>query len=337
MRWRGALGIALSVILLAWTLRGVAIAAVWRELGAADGWLLLASAAVATLSYPIRARRWQAIVEPAADAEIAFGPLWRATAIGMMANNIAPARAGELARAYVLSREVPSIPFSAAFASLAVDRLFDALVLVLLLVAAMFSPGFPTGRRVAGQPVERFAVVGLVGAAALSALLYAVVFFPKALVGIWLRGSRRVAPRFAEPGAATLRAFASGLAVLRRPSRFAAVLTWSIIHWVWNAGGMWLAFHAVGIDAPFSAALFLQTVICIGVAAPSAPGFFGVFEFFAKAGLAVYGVAATLAVTWAVGYHLLSFVPIVVIGLSYSARLGVRLAALDASTAAPTS
>ena len=39
-----------------------------------------------------------------------FGKLWRATAIGMMINNVVPARAGEIARAFALSRSAPEVP-----------------------------------------------------------------------------------------------------------------------------------------------------------------------------------------------------------------------------------
>ena len=90
---------------------------------------------------------------------------------------------------------------------------------------------------------------------------------------------------------------------------------------------------------PFSAALFVQGIIAIGVALPSAPGFFGVFEVAARAGLGVYGVPPDLAVAWAIGYHILSFIPITVIGAVYFARLGLRMGELrgaaDAGTAAP--
>jgi len=41
-------------------------------------------------------------------------------------------------------------------------------------------------------------------------------------------------------------------------------------------------------------------------------------------GLEVYGVTGGLAVSWAIGYHILSFIPITVIGLYYFARLGLH-------------
>jgi len=112
--------------------------------------------------------------------------------------------------------------------------------------------------------------------------------------------------------------------VLRSPTRFIAVFFWALVHWLVNGLAFWLAFRAVGIDAPFSAANFLQGIIAIGVALPSSPGFFGFFEAAAVVGLAVYGVPRGEAVSWAIGFHILSFIPITVIGLYYFARLGLH-------------
>ncbi|MFN8876033.1 MAG: YbhN family protein, partial [Gemmatimonadota bacterium] len=116
-----------------------------------------------------------------------------------------------------------------------------------------------------------------------------------------------------------------GLGAAPRPRRFALVFAWTLAHWLLNALAFWLGFEAVGITLPFSAANFLQGVIAIGVALPSSPGFFGVFESVAKAGLGVYGVAADRAVAWAFGYHLLTYVPVTVIGALYFTRLGLSL------------
>ena len=81
-------------------------------------------------------------------------------------------------------------------------------------------------------------------------------------------------------------------------------------------------------EGPFSAALFVQGVVGIGVSVPSSPGFFGVFELAATIGLAVYGVPRELAVSWALGYHILSFIPITVFGAVYFTRLGLNLTAV---------
>ncbi len=105
-----------------------------------------------------------------------------------------------------------------------------------------------------------------------------------------------------------------------------------VAHWLLNAFAFWVGMWAVGIDAPFSAAVVLQTIIALAVAVPSMPGFFGLFEKSAVLGLAIYSVPKDLATTWAIGFHILSFLPITIIGMYYFSRMNLKLGELRAST-----
>jgi uncharacterized protein (TIRG00374 family) len=328
--WRGALGIALSAAALWWTLRGIDFGAVVEHIRRANPVLLLLSTAAATGIFPLRARRWRPILHAVAP-DLPLAPLWRATAIGMMVSNVVPARAGELARAYALARETRRVPFTAAFASVAVDRGFDAAVVLLLMFAAMLDSRFSGGALVAGQPASSVIAGGAIFAGSVLAILYMMARFPEIVVRAYEAVARRLSPRLEHRGRELLRTFVSGLGVLRQPALFGEVLWWTLLHWLLNAFAFWLGFLAVGIDAPFSAALFLQGLIAIGVALPSAPGFFGIFEFFAKAGLTIYGVPDDLAVAWAISFHFLSFIPITVIGAWYFVRLGLHMREIGAA------
>jgi glycosyltransferase 2 family protein len=323
LNWKSALGIALSAGLLVWTLRDESPAEIWAVISQSNFLLLALSALVATSIFPLRAIRWRIILGPVAP-DLPIGPLWRSIAVGMMVNNVYPARLGEVARAYALTRETNRVSLTASVASLAVDRVFDALTLMLLLVSAMLAPEFPKGMSVGGQPIQRAAGFFAVGALGLFVVLYVIVAFPEQLARVYAAVVGRVAPRLVARGSDIIHAFSGGLGVLRSPRRFFAVFAWAIAHWLVNALAFWMGFKAVGIDVPFSAANFLQGIIAIGVALPSSPGFFGVFEAAAKVGLEVYGVAGRQAVSWAIGFHVLSFIPITLIGLYYFARLGLH-------------
>jgi len=330
---KGAIGIALSAVLLWWTLREVSIGTVIGELSRSNPLLFLASAICATLIFPLRARRWRTILHPVAP-NLPFGPLWRSTAIGMMVNNLVPARAGEIARAYALTRET-TVPFATSVASLAVDRLFDLLILMLLAVAAVLDPAFPRDAEIAGQSLGTLAQGSIVIGIVLVGLLYCLAFFPLQLVRAFELFARRVSPRIEERGKQALVRFSEGLSVLKSPRRFSAVFGWTLAHWLLNAFAFWLGFKAVGIELPFSAAVFLQTLIAVGVAVPSAPGFFGVFEKIATVGLGIYGIGATQATSWAIGFHILSFIPITIMGLYYFTRLGLRFREISNQGAGP--
>lgn len=322
--WRAVVGIALSVFLLWFTLRGVDMREVWTILVSSNGWLWAACTVTATAIFPLRARRWRAILAPLAG-RLPFAPLWHATAIGMMVNNVFPARAGELARAFALSRERREVRFTAAFASLAVDRLFDGVVVLLLMLLATLDPRFPADATILGATAAGIAATaGLVlggVAVALSMLAYA----PGAVIGLVERIVTSMVPRLTPKVRGLLEGFASGLGVLREPKLALEVLWWTVLHWLCNALAFYFGFLALDIDAPASATLFVQGLIAIGVALPSSPGFFGAFEAAGAAGLGLYGVASASAVSWAIGFHLLSFVPITVIGAWYFARLDLRL------------
>jgi len=67
-----------------------------------------------------------------------------------------------------------------------------------------------------------------------------------------------------------------------------------------------------------------------------APGFFGVFETFGKYGLGIYGVPPDTAVTWAIGFHFLSYVPITMIGAWYFVRAGLSMHDLGGAERAAT-
>lgn len=333
---RSIVGIALSAILLWWTLRNVSLAVVWHTLEHSNLWYFLAATVSGTLVFPLRARRWQTILEPVAG-KIPMGPLWRATAIGMMVNNTVPARAGEIARAYALTKEV-RIPFSTSLASLAVDRVFDAIVVLLLASVALVDPAFPSHATIAGQSLSSWAAGSTLLVIVLLAILYSLVFFPRYLIWLFELFARKVAPSVEERGKTALIAFSDGLSVLRSPGRFLSVLIWTLAHWLLNAFAWWLGFKAVGIEVPYSAALLIQALIAVGVAVPSSPGFFGFFEKLGVVGLALYGIAPAPATSWAIGYHILTFIPITGIGAFYFIRLGLRFKELQRSAegAAPS-
>jgi glycosyltransferase 2 family protein len=323
--WRGVFGILLSAGFLYFAFRGIKLDEVVAHMRGTNVGLMVLAAVLATGTFPLRAIRWRPILDPVAP-KLPYGKLWRATAIGMMINNVVPARVGEVARAFALSRSAPEVPFTASLASLVVDRLLDAILIFGLMFAAMLAPAFPQGAQISGRPVSSYAIFGvsvtLVGLAA----MYLFILFPNRVLALWDRAARRLPPKVAAKGRETLVSLAKGLSVLRSPRRFAVVLWWTLAHWLLNALAFWVGFRAAGMDLPFSAALFLQGIIAIGVAVPQAPGFFGVFENFARIGLAgIYGVPADAAVSWAIGYHLLSFVPITLIGAWYFLRAGLSM------------
>lgn len=327
---KSALGIAVSALLLWYAFKGIDLSQVVSALRGSDLVLWALCTIASQLIFPLRARRWRTILDPVAP-QLPFGPLWRATSIGMMCNNVLPARAGELVRVFVLVRERREVPWSTAFASLAIDRAFDALAILLLLAVAMLAPAFPADFSIGGTPVRNSAVVMLAVIVLLFASYFALARWPHAVEALVGRVTAVVLPRHKDRIGALVHSLAAGLAVVRDPVRFLATFLWAMAHWLMNALAFWLGFRALGITAPFTAALFVQGVIAVGVSVPSSPGFVGVFETMAKLSLPVYGVSEAQAVTWAIGFHVLSYIPITLIGAWYFLRMGLHLGDVEAA------
>jgi uncharacterized membrane protein YbhN (UPF0104 family) len=149
------------------------------------------------------------------------------------------------------------------------------------------------------------------------------------------RIARSILPtRFAEPAVRAVEGVISGLGVLRRPGRFAALLFWSVLQWLVNAASFALCFRAFGLAVPPEGALLLQGALGFGVAIPSSPGYAGVFEKATQLSLGLYGVSATPALAYALTYHVATFIPITLLGLYSLRRVHLQLRDLRAAEVA---
>ncbi len=311
--------------LLVWVLHRIDPRQVWSYAQHANFWLLLLAVVVATVTFPVRAIRWRLILRAGDGRPFPFLPLWHATTIGFMANNLLPARAGEVARAYVASRQLP-VRFTTALGSIVVERVFDALIMLGLMAVAIAAPSFPAQALVGGRSLSTIAATTAV---LFGVLLLVALYIANRPTG-WLmlveRIARRTLPvRVADRAVHASGGIVEGLAVLKSPARFAGVVLWSLVLWIKNAAAFAICFRAFGLAVPLEAALLLQGIIGFGVAVPSTPGFLGVFEAATLVTLQLYGVDSSLAVSYALTYHLTTFLPITLLGLWSLSRLHLKL------------
>ncbi len=325
--WKAVLGVAISLFLIWWVLRDVDAAEVWLEVRGANWWLLGAAVVVATSGFLTRALRWKVFLYPINPAT-GLSNRFAAVNIGFAANNLLPARVGEFARAWSISRLEP-VAVSGALGSLVVERFFDAVAIFLLLGVALLHPMFPSDATLGGQPLR----TTLIGMLVLLVLILTVLVFLIAVPRMFLRLTDRVLSLL--PGRPRrflkdlLESFLEGLGSLRSLRLLVAGLIWSVGIWAWNGVSFWLAFSAFGIEQGYATALFVQAVIALGVAIPSAPGYFGTFHAAAVVALQeVYAVGEGATLAFAFGYHLGGFFPVTLLGLWYAGRLGLSLSEL---------
>jgi glycosyltransferase 2 family protein len=312
-----ALGIAISVGLLLWVLRGVSFAEVLRHIRGAHPVPLALAVIIATLTFPLRLIRWRLLLRDEKGKSYRAIPLWHAIALGFTANNILPLRAGELVRSYAAARLAPA-RFSTVFSSIAVERIFDALSVVTLLMLALLSPDLPPHLTVGGQSVTDLARAGAIAAAA--GLLLAVLVVAAPLTAERLVRRLLPFPGLSDRLVGIIEGVRQGLLVLRTPGRLVGVVFLSLVLWLVNALGFYVGFAAFDIPVSYLGALLLQGLLVLGISLPSTPGFFGPFEAVIVAVLALYGVPNDVAFSYAITFHVTSFVPITLLGLWSLAR-----------------
>ncbi len=323
------LGIAVSAVLLYFSLHGLQFAEVLGHVRTARILPIVAAVVIATIPFFLRVLRWQLLLHGDDGRRLPAAPLWHAVAMGFMANNVLPLRAGEVVRV-VAAAQLTQTRWTSVLASVGVERLFDATTVLTLLGVGLLAAQLPEGAA-AGFGVER--VVTIAGFAAVLGLAIAgvVVAFPVAAE----RAVRAVIPsqRLAGKLVNLIEGIRRGLSVLRSPSRIAGTLAWSFTMWLVSAAAFQVMFAAFGIRVDFAGALLMQGLIMVGIALPSTPGYVGAFEFPIIALLELYGVDRSLAAAYALTFHVTTFLPITLLGAFSVLRTHLALGTLRRSGA----
>jgi len=116
--------------------------------------------------------------------------------------------------------------------------------------------------------------------------------------------------------------------MLDDPRRILVVAIGSLLLWGVNAWSFGLAFQAFGLPGGMAAAVLVQTFVVFGVALPAAPGYAGVFELAIVAAAKLLGVPDAAAFSAALTYHVLTYIPITLIGAWSLKETGLKLGEL---------
>jgi uncharacterized protein (TIRG00374 family) len=241
-----------------------------------------------------------------------------------MAINIFPLRIGELIRPWFLSKET-GVRGSAALGTLVLERAIDFTTLALIGAVVLFlhTERLPDWVR-AGAGV--FAGVSLVP------FLLAVALRRNEAGTLQVLGSviRLLPTRLSEPLLEILTQVCRGLVSLRGARDVSMVVLHSVMLWtVWLAAPFFLGLPALGIDLPpEQLPLATYTVVvfaALAVAAPSAPGFFGVYHFACREALALFGVSSAAAVAYGTVVHMTYWLPVTAAGLWIVIRSGTQM------------
>jgi len=322
------LGLAITALFLWLALRDVSFSEVGKAIAQANWPLLLGISIPAHLgALWIRAVRWRYLTDPIHPVPV--GPLFRATAVGFMANNLIPLRVGEVIRAWYLAREV-GVSGSAVFGTVILERVIDSAVFLLLVGTIVGVYGLRLGAEGVAVGVPLLFVLS-----APMAFVAALRFWPDALV----RLTGAVVGRFSEPLAVRVQemvgSFAEGLGAISRGGHLFWIFVHSVLLWlVLSVVPFWAAIVAFDLDLgslgrTLAASYVTLTAVGIAVAMPSAPGFFGPYHYACRLALARFGVPGAQAVALGTLVHGIFWLTVTAAGMAVLASRRTSLHELE--------
>jgi hypothetical protein len=253
-----AIGYLVSAVCLFWVLSRFPYAELAAHLRTLD-WAWVSLAIVLEIAvYFADAWRWSALLRPI-DAP-SFGVCLQAVFVGLFANDVLPARAGELVRCFLLSYET-KVPISLAFTSDIILRMMDGLWIVILYLIVTFSVG-------SHPAVNDFMwVFGAVAVGVSLAIL--VVLFRREHAHEFIQ-ARNWAERFTH--------LLHEIHRLGHWRELGLAMFGSGLYWLTQALAIWALARADAFDFGVAGAAFLLVVKSVGTLIPNAPANVGAYQ-----------------------------------------------------------
>lgn len=334
MKKRVLIGFLLSAVLLYLFFRNIDIHEVLKVIEQGDSrWLLLAFV-MNLLNYLVRSLRWRYFFSPI--KKVGVWNTFYTTVIGFSVSAVFPARLGELVRPVLLGNK-ENISKSAAIATVVVERLFDTLTILVMLVfylLFLLDPDKmnPEARATMREVKEAgfvlfFLVLGLI--------LFLYFLKRKPAVKTFVRKIERILPkRVAHSLDSILDAFIEGLSILDHPKLLIQITVWSVFLWLVISTTFWACCRAY-FDFSFPSTFLIMLVLAIGIAIPTPAGV-GSYHLACKIGLTrFFHIPDAQAGAVAVVSHFINFVPITILGFLFLWKEGISAAKLSQMTNEP--
>lgn len=302
LRWVLTAAIVVFLVIFARTINWTEA---WTSIRSASLPLLAAAVAVNMLTVVIKAIRWWVFLKPAGSPSLPLA--LRATIAGAGLNNVLVANGGDAARVVFVSRST-GIPSSTILATLALERLFDPVGFVILLVFGVLTFSLPPSLEKWHLPAE----IALV----LIAILLTWFVYASRHAKPQHVPERRAKPR-GIPGRvrAYLVKFAASTQYLTTGPRFVAALVLSMLSWVGQLVTFQLAANAAHVDIPLAGSLAALLAINLGLLIRATPGNVGFFQFVFALAVAPFGVERNDAIAVSLLIQTLQILPVTLVGV----------------------
>ncbi len=338
-----AIGILLSALALYLSFRKVPFADLATYLTTINYFWILPSLFIALISFVIRTFRWQFIL--GAAHSVSFWQAFHPMMIGFMLNCILPGRIGELARPAILQKK-DNIPFSTGLATVAAERFFDIILLIILAIIVFafvhIDPALDISFGKYHLNRETLIAIGA-GMFKLSAALITGVIIISfsatqkvikrlimALPAIFFfTGSdfkNRIQKRICTPFIGFLENFALGFVLIKNPKKVGICIVLSTIIWSLAALSYYvMALGCPGIRLSYFEITAVMIIICLFIALPSVPGYWGLWEAGGVFALSLFGISAKEALGFTLANHIIQMLPVIIIGILSAMVIGVNI------------
>ncbi len=298
--------------MLAWVISRLDCGEALRTLRKAEYEYIFPVVVIMVFDFLLRAIRWGSLFDYPYPT---VGNRFVALMIGYLGNNVFPARAGQIARVYVLGHR-EKVGKGAVLAGVMVEHAIDLAVIVMLSFLVLFSYPKFTRFREAGfilaftifAGLFSFTAVSITGRKTIPIIVRLVRFLPENIVFL----IRNV-----------LEDFITGLSSLRRASKLFQFLSWTAFIWITELATVLLMARAFHLNLSMLDGLLFILAVGLGTMVPSSPGYVGTYEFFATNALMTVGIGGGAALGFAFSLHALMFLTQSLLGIGCMARCGI--------------
>jgi uncharacterized protein (TIRG00374 family) len=308
------IGLAISLLFLWLTLRGLSIRDLLVSLRGTRLEFLLLAMAFYVVGYAARIVRWRMLFHPVRPD---LRNIFHAFNIGSIFNSLLPARLGDLVRAYFAGRD-PKMSKAHALSTIIVERFWDTIAIVVILGGVSIGlPAVPTLIKKTAWAALAAGILGLL-------VLVHISLHQDGYRRLLIRIGGRLRLSTTSRAWSLLDSLLDGLALVGRNKRTVGLSLWSMFIWACSGGMFFALARALRIGISWQAACLVMTATSIVSLIPSSPGGIGVYHFAAQALLtSTFGVERPAAVGFALLSHSLTYLSTILLGVYSMWKLGV--------------
>ncbi len=252
-------------------------------------WLLPAFGVLALVHF-MRVLRWAPLLNPLARFD--FSTLNRVGAVSFFAVFTFPLRLGEFARPFLIS-QTGKLRKSAAFGTIAVERVMDGLMMALVLGLVLFVlPGSNTATYLSLRAGALVALAVFSGALGILVVAYFNKDFAVKVVGAVFG---LVSAKLAQKLAGIMAAFIDGMKAMPTWRNFAQFVLLTALYWGVNGFYYYCVAAAFGMaeQVGFAGAYAMMSAVAVGLMIPNSPANVGSFWYFLLLPVSLFGAAGS--------------------------------------------